>query len=67
MKSSSKVLRSISCQESVRFVSLLRDAELNPIDLARLEIHVQNCQRCQTARQQFDLLNTGLDKLLARG
>jgi Putative zinc-finger len=66
MKSSSKVLRSISCQESVRFVSLLRDAELNPIDLARLEIHVQNCQRCQTA-QQFDLLNTGLDKLLVRG
>lgn len=50
----------------MQFVSLLRDAELNPTDLARLEHHVQGCPRCHTARQQFEILHAGLDTLLSR-
>ncbi|WP_310611875.1 zf-HC2 domain-containing protein [Limnohabitans sp.] len=63
---SSKALDPITCQESVQFVSLLRDAELSPTDFARLEKHVQSCPRCQTARQQFSILYTGFDTLLSR-
>ncbi|WP_310626240.1 zf-HC2 domain-containing protein [Limnohabitans sp.] len=63
---SSKALAPITCQESVQFVSLLRDAELSPTDFARLEKHVKSCPRCQTARQQFSILYTGFDTLLSR-
>lgn len=66
MNASSPPLASITCQQSVQFVSLLRDAELNPTDLARLKHHVQGCPRCQTARQQFEILHAGLDTLLSR-
>ncbi|WP_310610846.1 zf-HC2 domain-containing protein [Limnohabitans sp.] len=59
-------LTPITCQQSVQFVSLLRDNELSQTDLARLEAHVQSCPRCQTARQQFEILHTGLDTLLSR-
>jgi uncharacterized protein (UPF0212 family) len=56
----------ITCQQSVQFVSLLRDNELNQADFVRLEAHVQSCPRCQTAREQFVILEAGLDTLLSR-
>lgn len=56
----------ITCKESVRFVSQLRDNELLVEDAERLELHVSSCHRCQTAQQQFNRLYTSLDVLLAR-
>lgn len=66
MNASLTPLAPITCLQSVQFVSLLRDAELSSTDLARLEHHAQSCTRCQTARQQFEILHTGLDTLLSR-
>ncbi len=66
MNLSAKSSAVITCQDSVHFVSLLRDGELGDIDRTRLEAHLQSCPRCQTARQQFEVLYAGLDTLLAR-
>lgn len=56
----------ISCQDSVYFVSLLRDAELPIGDEQRLNQHIASCKSCQQAKKQFEIMHDALDLLLAR-
>jgi hypothetical protein len=56
----------ITCRESVRMVSLLRDHELGAKDELRLALHIQACPRCHIAGRQFEQLFDALDELLVR-
>ena len=54
----------ITCHDSVRMVSALRDEDLSTTDAVRLAHHLAHCPSCKVARQQFALLFTALDELL---
>jgi hypothetical protein len=56
----------ISCRQSTVLVSLLRDQDIEPEQTRQLNQHIQNCVRCQAAKQQFEVLFSALDALLSR-
>jgi predicted anti-sigma-YlaC factor YlaD len=52
----------ITCHDSVRMVSALRDDDLSTTDVVRLEHHLAHCPSCQVARQQFAVLFSALNQ-----
>ncbi len=57
---------SISCLDSVYFVSLKRDEELSNAGEILLEQHLEACKSCQQASQQFESMHHAIDALLGR-
>lgn len=58
-------IKPIRCEDSVALVSAARDRSLSAAQTEQLNHHVAHCPRCQVARQQFRVLFTALDELLA--
>lgn len=56
----------ITCKQSVEWVSLERDQALSADKQKLLHQHIKHCPRCAVAKQQFDRMFAGLDDLLAR-
>jgi hypothetical protein len=56
----------ISCRDSTRLVSQMRDRPLDGTETAQLQTHVAQCPHCRIAAQQFADLFARVDLLLAR-
>jgi hypothetical protein len=54
----------ITCRDSVRFVSLCRDGEISQEDHHLLLVHVDACPHCKVAHAQFQALFSGIEMLL---
>lgn len=56
----------ISCRDSTRLVSQMRDRPLDGNETTQLRTHVEHCPHCRIAAQQFADLFARVDLLLAR-
>ena len=56
----------ISCRDSTRLVSEMRDRPLDGKETMQLGTHVEHCPHCRIAAQQFADLFARVDLLLSR-
>ena len=56
----------VLCRDTTLLVSAARDGEIDEAGLRALAAHLQDCERCQLAKQQFTRMFEALDELLAR-
>ena len=56
----------VQCRDTTRLVSAARDGEIDEARLRALAAHLEHCERCQVAKQQFTRMFEALDELLAR-
>ena len=57
----------VRCRDTTFLVSAARDGEIDEARLRALAAHLEHCERCQVAKQQFTRMFEALDELLARG
>lgn len=66
MNNMDQAIKKLTCRDTTWLVSEARDGALPAPELAALDAHLATCSACRTARQQFDLLFSQLDTLLAK-
>jgi len=56
----------ITCKDTTWLVSDARERELNIEEKAALRAHIEQCELCQGASKQFEVLFRQLDALLGK-
>ena len=56
----------ITCRDTTWLVSDSRERDLTPEELSSLKEHIAECELCQGASKQFDVLFRQLDTLLGK-